>query len=243
MTSRKESKKEGSSSRNIQKLVSNGQLLVIDDFYPDPDAVREKALNKPFFQYSPPDPSQVELSDKGSRSNKPTWLSSSLKTYWGQPVKNPQLGYRYNSSDVVQLLESYTNQKVNMSTWDTMGDWWNGAFHLQFEDQKPRAIHHHFKAGDIEKQGWSGLVYLSKNAPTGSGTSIWIDNSTKQYTAGKGPFFRRDIENFTKLLEIENVYNRLILFRENVLHQASKGFGTSKYNGRLTQTFFFEITK
>ena len=241
MISNKESSKEKYYVANLQALISKHQLVVVDDFYPDPDAVREQALKNPFFQYSPPDPSQVQLSDEGAELGKPTWLSSALKTYWGNPVKHPQQGYRYNSTEVVRLIESSISQKVDMNTWDTMGDWWNGAFHIQFEDKNPRAIHHHFKAGDIEKQGWSGLVYLSKNAPKSSGTSIWVENSTGLCTANKGPFFRKDVGNFTKILQVKNVYNRLVLFRENILHQAANGFGNTKENGRLTQTFFFEI--
>jgi len=57
----------------------------------------------------------------------------------------------------------------------------------------------------------------------------------------KGPFFDKNIQNYTRVYEIDNIYNRLVLFRENVLHQAAAGFGTEKNNGRLTQTFFFEV--
>lgn len=39
-------------------------------------------------------------------------------------------------------------------------------------------------------------------------------------------------------------YNRLILFRGGrMFHRASKGFGNSPENGRLTQSFFFEVQK
>jgi len=42
-------------------------------------------------------------------------------------------------------------------------------------------------------------------------------------------------------LMAENRFNRLVLFRENVLHRAEDGFGQTAQNARLTQTFFFHV--
>jgi len=220
--------------------IGEPYVIVVDDFYPNPNEVRKKALNQNFYQYLPPSPFQVSDIDIEVTS-KITWLSSALKTYWGKQVNIPILGYRYNTNEVIKLIEDAIKTKVDLKTWNTMGDWWNGAFHIQYFDETPRAVHHHFKAGDIENKGWSGLVYLSPNAPKASGTSIFKSNETGLCTAEKGPFFDKNIQNYTRVYEIDNIYNRLVLFRENVLHQAAAGFGTEKNNGRLTQTFFFEV--
>jgi hypothetical protein len=44
-------------------------------------------------------------------------------------------------------------------------------------------------------------------------------------------------------MTVENCFNRLVLFRENILHRAEPGFGDSPATGRLTQTFFFRSNK
>jgi hypothetical protein len=48
----------------------------------------------------------------------------------------------------------------------------------------------------------------------------------------------KDFDRFEKVFVSDNVYNRLVLFRENVLHRAEPGFGQDR-EARLTQTFFF----
>jgi len=69
---------------------------------------------------------------------------------------------------------------------------------------------------------WAGVLYLTPDAPIDSGTGI----------------FNQDKELITM---IGNVYNRLVLYRGNLLHRSIvSGFGDSVYNGRLTQVLFFD---
>ena len=92
----------------------------------------------------------------------------------------------------------------------------------------------------VDPRGWSGLVYLSPDAPQKHGTTIWRERSTQKCIATRGDKYVEDMSGFDLALTIENRFNRLVLFRENVLHRAGNGFGTNPNNARLIQTFFFE---
>jgi len=217
-------------------------LLVLDNFYADAEKVRSNALQQEFYQYSPPLKEQVgsEVAGRFTASD-PRWFSTSLMRFQGRPVNNPQPGYRYAGSDVVARLAELTGEKPDSITWATLGDGWNGAFHLHFAGKPGTgfSVHHHYKKGDVYPRGWSGVVYLSPDAPSSSGTTIWMDKENGKCIAQEGAIFSKKMSRFEKVMTVENRFNRLVLFRENVLHRAEPGFGDSPETGRLTQTFFF----
>lgn len=216
-------------------------LIVLDDFYPDPDAVRARALAQRFVQYQPPDPAIFGPgAEAASRGRTRPWFATAFLAYHGNPCANPFMGYRENPPELRERLAAITGDKVRAETWDLGGDGWNGAFHL-IEDGPDRGaglVHHHFKPGDLATRGWSGLVYLSPDAPPEAGTGIWRERASGRCIAGFGARFDEEA-GFDRVLAVENRYNRLVLFRENVLHRVEQGFGKGR-DARLTQTFFFE---
>lgn len=217
-------------------------LVVRDGFYPEPLAIRRLALQQEYFQYSPPLPEQVGEEVAAQHSDiSPAWFSSSLLRFVGQTVADPQPGFRYAPPEVRQSMAQVTGDDVTVDTWDEMGDWWNGAFHILFETwiRGKGAIHHHYKEGDVAPRGWSGVVYLTPDAPPDVGTTIWREKASGRCVASKGAKFEHDAEKFELALLVENRFNRLVLFRENVLHRAEHGFGMTPETARLTQTFFF----
>lgn len=221
-------------------------ILVKDNFYRDPQSVRRLALEQRFFQYSPPLADQVGAEVAQAYATKfpdprPAWLSSSLLRFRGQQVSHPQPGYRHAPAALRESIAELLGEDVTEETWDEMGDWWNGAFHIMRESWTPGrgSIHHHYKQGDVAPRGWSGLVYLTPDAPAEVGTTIWRDKTTGKCIAAKGAIFTQDFSKFELALLVENRFNRLVLFRENVLHRAEHGFGTTNETARLTQTFFF----
>jgi hypothetical protein len=81
---------------------------------------------------------------------------------------------------------------------------------------------------------WSAVLYLTPNAPIGSGTALYDDirdNSDKEFTDS----------DFSVNTLVGNVYNRIILFKGNKNFHRSfiPGFGNSVDTARLTQVFFF----
>ena len=220
-------------------------VIVCDDFYSDPMAVRALALQQQFFQYKPPLPEQVGAFTAAQYPDtRKAWESSALLRYLGSNVAIPERGFRYAPPDVKDRLAALVNSTIDEASWETIGDWWNGAFHLQYDVGQPahRVIHHHYREGDVVPKGWSGVVYLTPDGPDANGTTIWQDKTTQCCIAPKGESYVEDEHQFELAFEIQNRFNRLVLFRENVLHRAGQGFGVSPDTARLTQTFFFQST-
>lgn len=228
--------------RRTERDNAGPHILIVDDFYEDPDAIREEALQQEFVQYSPPLEDQVgaEVANEPQFSGiAGRMLSSSLYTFRGVPVRNPFDGFRHNPSTLRERFEDLICEGIDEGSWEPGGDGWNGAFHLREEGNTPLAsVHHHFHETNTIARGWSGVCYLSPNPIAGSGTSFWKDTSTGKCIAEYGESFRRDLDSFEKVFEPANCYNRLVLFRENVLHRIERGFEKGK-QARLTQTFFF----
>jgi hypothetical protein len=201
--------------------------------------VRDVALKQRFVQYSPPLEQQVGAATAAKYKNCARVYSTSLFRFTGNEVNHPVRGFRYNPESLRHRLAGYLDEVLPTDTWELGGDWWNGAFHLRDDDNHTSSIHHHFKQDDVAPRGWSGVVYLTPDAPPEAGTSIWRDKRTGRCVASYGAKFHADVDNFEMALLVENRYNRLVLFRENVLHRAERGFGHDK-SARLVQTFFFQ---
>jgi hypothetical protein len=215
-------------------------VIIVDDFYDEPDAVRDLALRQDFVQYSPPSIEQVGQDIANQfQELRGTWLSTALFVFMGQAVRRPIDGFAYRPMSLLDRLTDVVGERILLDTWESGGDGWNGVFHLIGDDWAVGRgnIHHHYKSGDVDR-GWSGLVYLSPDATPSAGTSIWRDRHTGGCVAAYGAKFESDENHFEMALLLENRYNRLVLFRESVLHRVEHGFGCGK-SSRLTQTFFF----
>jgi hypothetical protein len=216
-------------------------VLIVDDFYPDPDRVRALGLSHEFVQFTPPLAEQVGAETASLpefESIQGTWRSTALLRFRGRKVDRPFLGFRHNPESLRQTLEGLTGESIRTESWELGGDGWNGAFHLRDGGHTKASIHHHYKEGDVHPRGWSGLVYLTPDPPEDSGTSFWRDKESGKCIARAGVVATKDFDRFERVFASENRYNRLVLFRENVLHRAEPGFGRNE-GARLTQTFFF----
>jgi hypothetical protein len=67
---------------------------------------------------------------------------------------------------------------------------------------------------------YAGVVYLNKSPKANSGTTLYRDDKSK--------------------VEIENKFNRLVLYRSDYFHTAGSGFGDDFDSSRLTLTLFFK---
>ena len=219
-------------------------FIVIDDFYPDPHAVRAIALESEFAQYIPPDPAIVgdELAARNAH-RQGRWLSSAFVIYHGETAQNPFHGSRHNPEWLLHKLEGLVGEPIRPSSWDSGGDYWNGAFHLVERGfgVGEGVIHHHYKPGDLEDRGWSGVVYLSPDAPRTAGTSFWRNRATGRCVASFNEKYHFAPSEFELAFLAENRFNRAVLFRENIWHRVEHGFGEGT-EARLTQTLFFETS-
>lgn len=198
-------------------------VVVVDSFYEDPDSVRRWAVALDYDSYAP------------------RWHSSALEV---RPSRLTGKGRRLAPPAVRARFEAMLGQRIDESTWETAGDGWNGAFHYKtggYLRGYGSSIHNHVgRDEDVRPGGWSGLVYLSPNAPRWAGTSIWMDRRTGKCWTLESEY-RSAPTDFEMILDIENVYNRLVLFQGSVFHLAHDGWGSNLSNSRLFQTFFFNI--
>lgn len=93
---------------------------------------------------------------------------------------------------------------------------------------------------------YTGILFLTPDAPCESGTAIYRHKPTGVFEKNKNNAVENDTDE--KSWEIisyaGNVYNRLLILRGCQYHSSlMPGFGQDKYNGRLTQNFFFNTEK
>jgi len=121
--------------------------------------------------------------------------------------------------------------------WEKYGT--NGCF--QFCIGGDPIVYHH------DTQQYAGVLYLTPDAPVGSGTSLFRSKRTKDMNGFNAvyadiyPTGHLDPSVFECVDTVGNVYNRLILFDSRMIHAATSYFGNSKENGRLFQLFFFDV--
>ena len=217
-------------------------VVIIDDFYDNPDAVRQYALQQQYYYpYQP---------DEDVRSGKVnfTWKTSWFKEHNNCPFK---------SSDVlIAALEEATNEEIDLEHWRRSfpitaegkaspdcanverSCLWNCCFHLKRDkgQETGGAVHNHVTDvwNGVGENGWAGIIYLAPNAPLTAGLKLWRNkDSSKKFD------WMTPKENWEQVDDFGNVYNRMILCRGDLPHSGSKGWDDSLEKGRLFQTFFF----
>lgn len=204
-------------------------ILIIDNFYEDPDAVRNYALSLNYVPYA-------------FYKGKPFWYSSALEV---KPSPINGKGIRLANSMIKTKLSNIIQSDVDDDTWDTSGDGWNGAFHYKIRSHFPGAtsqIHNHAGRDSDVSEGWSGVLYLNKNSKSGAGTTIWRNKKTGLCYSNDS-VYTLNHDEYELALNIENRYNRLVLFYASIFHVGEEGFGTNINNARLFQTFFFNLKR
>ena len=124
--------------------------------------------------------------------------------------------------------------------------YWPGEYNTSFQyttKEDTTWIHH----DDTE---WAGVVYLTPDAPLSSGTGLFQHIETgidtwvldePETDFNKSNFLGDDsIHQWSIMCSAGNKFNRLVLYNGHAYHRSlDVGFGSSKHDGRLFQTFFF----
>ena len=124
---------------------------------------------------------------------------------------------------IIKKLESIVGFKIVRDPTDNSTTF---SFSLSLEDDVGK--------GNVHQDWchWSGVLYLTPNAPIESGTIVFKEDTR--------PNPKNDDYNSLLTTTVGNIYNRLILFNGNLPHRCNlEGFGDSIETGRLTQHFFF----
>jgi len=183
--------------------------IIIDDFLDNPDKVRQSILDGGIEQFC----------NRGSFSGRRT----------------PPADYGYRKM-IDSKLEQVLPFKFKMDDYvvkngdgDIVTESCCYSFQLALEDDDTWVHNDH--------TDWSGVLYLTPNAPIDSGT-ILFKKDTK-------PDPDKDDYDTYMTDNVGNLYNRMILFRgKDLPHRSNKpGFGDSLETGRLSQHFFFNEVK
>lgn len=206
--------------------MAKQSLIVIDDFYEDPDRIRELALSLDYRQ-------------------KPG------ATYPGVEAVAPG----YDWSDVRQRLRAYIDEPID-APCPKKPEFPQGKFRIAVEaDEQTRidkvhvdqqrwsAVIYLTKDSDCRE----GLaLYRHRASGSVEWPSIWLQEHYKHLCLLPREEAKQEVlkhfkepENFDQIGMIPMAYNRVVLLMAKVLHGTGVAFGADKYSGRLTQHFEF----
>jgi|TARA_B110000879_G_scaffold196247_1_gene265694 hypothetical protein len=185
--------------------------IIIDDFYDNPDEVREFALAQDYG---------VEGNFPGNRTI--PFLNDSTKNYIAQHI-TPLHG------EITWVTEEYTGSfqytTANDTSWMHADEYNNWAGVLYLTPNAPI----------------SGGTGLFKHKETGLyKIPRFADGSLDQKLVDKIYEDANDITKWEMTDFIGNKYNRLVIYQGDFFHKSLDYFGSNINNGRLFQTFFFD---
>lgn len=131
-----------------------------------------------------------------------------------------------------ESFENILNKKI--TKWEDM------AMNARFQSHKagiPGVYH-------ADNQTWAGAIYLNPDAPYEAGTSFWAHKETRGRHAQDPVHMFDGIKwvdqtPYTKVDEVGNIFNRLVIWDAQLIHAAPVYFGHNVDTARLTQVFFF----
>ena len=146
----------------------------------------------------------------------------------------------YPGARTANFLNEGIQELIQFEIGEMVVDWhpmqYSGCFQITTADSHKSWIHH-----DADNN-WAGVIYLTPNAPITGGTGFFKSKIDGSLVSTGQNFSRDDVNDMSKwdkVVEVGNIYNRLVLFRGNQWHTSLEYFGDSLETGRLTQVFFF----
>jgi len=199
-------------------------ITIVDNFYENPEEVREFALGLNYYSPREQDVSEGIFPGKRTKELGPEYP-----------------GFFYHS--VNKLLSVFHDFRTQQISWNI-----SNKFQLINSSYNSDWIH-----SDVGCE-FAAIVYLTPDAPLDSGTSIYKKNKNfnkdlyEKINNEKFSFYRdqgedkREIVNsmFTETVRVNNVFNRLLVYEADQFHGGNNFFGTTDDNCRLTQVFFIK---
>ena len=200
------------------KISNNltSEFLVVDNFYENPDEVRDFALScdfSPHPQYHKGQRTEQKFIPKGIKERFETLLHSQI-TSWEDQGANGVFQYCTAEDQVVYHVDSQSYAAVIYLT----------------KDAPPSCGTTFFKSRR------TGL----RSAPTQKD----CERLGKNEQDLSFEIFKNNFYDKTDLEEVDvvgNVYNRLVIWNAKLIHAASEYFGDKKENSRLFHMFFFDV--
>jgi len=203
-------------------MKSKTSLIVVDNFYEDPDSIFDDLFSGGFHHAYPP----LDESIGYQSSSRDQWYASS---------------HTEKSDWIRHKFENIINKKIDKPFWDT-NIHWNGRFLVKLKDAG-MSFHCHDNesrgltdGNDVGPDGWSAVIFMNKKTPIEQGffTAITDEKNIPLNSI----FLNPDDVVYDSI--IGNVYNRCVLFRGNIFHTGAGGMGDKIENARIVQGFFFK---
>jgi hypothetical protein len=191
--------------------VGHKNLMVIDNFYKDPDFIREYAINNLKFNES--DYHRGKRSDRfllnGTKEKLEEILGRTI-TNWNHPsYANGIFQYCTSYDPIVYHIDSQT---------------FAGAIFLT-----PNA--------PLD----SGTATYRSKITGATRFEEFNDEYSKTFLGVSNDFNFYDNTSFELVDKVANVYNRLVMWDAKTIHAASNYFGDDINNARFFQLFFFDV--
>lgn len=202
-------------------LMNYYPVTVIDNFYENPQAIRDFALKQDFvFRHE---------------------IAENIPVYPGSRTKDLlELDEILYHKICEKFTSVFHNFKHDLIRWSI-----STSFQSVTEDFEYGIIH------QDHDTVFAGVLFLTPNAPLNSGTSLFKENSSfnqenyiKSLKENDDRFknnlkINSDYHNmFDEIVRVNNVYNSLIIYEGQHHHAANHFFGKTRETSRLTQVFF-----
>jgi hypothetical protein len=206
------------------------KIIVVDDFYPDIDKVRNQALEAEY------EPEGLSKNYPGCNSKKSFWndeLKDLLSKVIGRDV-SPKLGtacgsYRYVSQS------HQSKQIIHFDHFDPpskSGQRWAGVIYLSL----PEHYDGHDSGTKIYSHKQSGIQVAPFNHIESQKIGVRTINDMQYFFETQGI----DESKWNVELNVPFKYNRMVLFRPWLWHGIAGHFGDNILNSRLTQLLFLK---
>ena len=200
-------------------ILPNGictpDLIVVDNFYKDPDKVRDYALQQEF--------KHNEKYHKGARTERryiPSWVQAEFSRLLNREVTEfvgatgvfqycvakDNVVYHYDTQQYAAMVYLSPNAPLQTGT-RTLRSKITGLYSAATDIDAARL--------GRSKEELDSLSFNGNN------------------------FY--DVNNFEIVDTVANIYNRLVIFNAQALHAATAYYGDTKENGRLFHLYFFNV--
>lgn len=198
--------------------------IVVDNFYENPDLIRDWALSQEFF--------------KGNRGSWPGLRTELLHTL------NPAL-FNLTLKKLLFVLQDYGYREIlDMQTGFQIidGSWGTGWVHD--DDPKLHVAGVIYMSPDAPVNSGTTVYEDQPDFDGSKYGELFMKDVFSETAEDREQYFKYRHEqraHFTPTVSVGNVYNRCIIFDTRNWHSADNFFGTTKENSRLTQVFFIKF--
>jgi hypothetical protein len=209
------------------------RMLIIDDFYPDPWAVRQYALSLPFQEVN-------SVQERNYYKGKLTTQNHPFSQY-GLELIARNLGklitWPTQTGEFRLILERAKND-LYRKTWihfDSMVARYAGIVYLNPPEQCDggTAFYRHKETNWEVLPDFGSPSWVEATMRTGKSFDTLLE------TLQKDGFEIN--EKWDLVLQVPMQFNRCIVFDSRQFHARVNGFGNSPLDGRLSQNFFFDV--